>query len=85
MVGFINGKASPPPALSLAQNCQGWNNLPEVGGFLDQDYKTMSEMNVTLNIYNIISKVKNARGSAIHLLTHRERMILKPLVEKGLI
>ena len=85
MVGFINGRSSPPPALSLAQNCQGWNNLPEDGGYLDQDYKTMSEMNVTMNIYNIVNKVKNARGSAIHLLTNRERKMLKPLVEQGLI
>lgn len=71
--------------LLLGQNCQGWNVLPEPGGYLDQDYKTMVEMNVTVNIYNLVTKVKNARGSAIHMLSERERLLLKPLVERGLI
>ena len=71
--------------LLLGQNCQGWSVLPESGGYLDQDYKTMVEMNVTVNIYNLINKVKNARGSAIHMLTKQDRLLLKPLVERGLI
>ncbi len=85
MIGFWHGRNTAPVALSLGQNCQGWNQLPEAGGYLDQDYKTMTEMNIALNIYSVVNKVKNAKGAAIHQLTNSERKILKPLVEQGLI
>ena len=81
----MQGRGSSPPELLLGQNCQGWNVLPEVGGYLDQDYRTMMGMNIALSIYSAVTKVKGARGAAIHSLTASERMILKPLVERGLI
>lgn len=59
--------------------------LPESGGYLEQDYRIMTGMNIALNVYNAVTKVKDAHGAAIHNLSTSERMVLKPLVEKGLI
>jgi len=83
-VAYLHGEAS-PPELKLGQNCQGWNKLPEAGGYLDQDYKTITGMNIALNIYNVVTKVKGAKGSDIHKLSDMERRMLKPLIEQGLI
>ena len=85
MAGYIRDINPAPPMLTLAQNCEGWNTLPEAGGYLDQNYKNLCEMNVCLNYYRVISKTKNARGNAIHMLTHSERKLLKPLVDQGLL
>ena len=80
MVGFVKGSGSPPPSLTLGQNCEGWKTLPDNGGYLDQDYTMMSSMNIALNIYRVVNKVKGARGSAIHLLSPSERRLIKPLM-----
>ena len=74
-----------PPALTLARNCEGWGTLPDAGGYLDQDYSTMISMNVAMNVYKVVSKARNAQGKAIHSLTHDERLMLKSLIDRGLV
>jgi len=85
VVGYVIGKNPAPPSLTLGQNCTGWGTLPEAGGYLDQKYDIMVSMNLALNYYQVISKTKNAKGKGIHALSHAERMLLKPLVERGLL
>lgn len=85
MAGYIKGRLGSPPELTLGQNCRGWSVLPEPGGYLDQDYKTMYGMNIALNIYGVVTRVKGFSGRSIHQLSDSERRMLKPLVERGLL
>lgn len=75
----------PPPELILAWQCERWGCLPEIGGYLNQDYRTMRLMTSLSNVYYAISKLRNLRGEKIHTLTENDRKILKYLVDMGLI
>ena len=83
-MAYLYGEAS-PPELRLGQNCQGWNVLPIAGGYLDQDYRTITGMNIALNTYNVVTKVKGSKGKDIHKLSDMDRRMLKPLIDRGLI
>ena len=51
-----NGKAPPPPELSLMWRCQQFGCLPEAGGYNDQDFATMERAAVFDRVYNFIKR-----------------------------
>lgn len=76
----------PPPAeLRLAWQCQKWNTLPNDGNLLGQDYLTMHRMTTLSNIQNAVVRIKSLKGKQIHTLTDNERMILRYLMDLGLL
>lgn len=85
VVGAVDSDETPPPALQIAWNCQKWNCLPDSGGYLEQDYALMKNMTISLNIYNALSRLRNAKGAQIHSLTESDRKILRVLVDLGLL
>ena len=55
-----NGKAPPPPELSLLWRCRQFSCLPEAGGYNDQDAPTMERAAAFDNVYSFIKR--NRRG-----------------------
>lgn len=81
----ITDNASPPAELKLAWQCKRWNALPEDGNLLGQDYVTMRRMTTLENVYNAVTRIKSLKGKNIHQLTDGERMILRFLMDEGLL
>jgi len=50
----------------------------------DQDYQTMTHMQATLNIYNVLRKWYASGGKAVHNLTEHDRLILRYLKDNGM-
>ena len=59
------GQGPPPPLLQLAFWC-GSQHLPDVGGMLDQDYKTMRHMMAVKNAYETVDYARGLVGKDIH-------------------
>lgn len=85
MVLCVDGEGSPPQELQIAWACNRWRCAPSAGGYFDQDYFLMQRMGYFTSIYNALTKLRNSRGKEIHRLTENERMILKWLVDLGLL
>lgn len=77
------GDGDPPPDLELALMCQKWNTLPEAGGMLDQDARTMKRMSGVLAIHNVLKRWRSLTGKNIHQLTEGERRLLRMLKDLG--
>lgn len=69
----------------MAWHCERWHCLPEGGGMMDQDYRMMREMAACANVYNALSRLRNALGEQIHQLSDNDREILGLLVRLGLL
>jgi hypothetical protein len=85
VVDCIDNGEPPPAELRLAWDCKFWGTLPDTGAYYDQDYFLLSRMRALSNVYNAVSKLRNSKGTQIHSLTNNERMILKQLVDMGLL
>ena len=85
MVDCIDNGEPPPSDLRLAWDCKYWNTMPEAGAYLDQDYFLLSRMRALSNVYNVVSKLRNMKGTQIHQLTDSDRKLLKMLVDLGLL
>lgn len=81
----VENEGDPPPELRLALMCQKWNTLPEAGGMLDQDARTMKQMSGVLAVHNALTRWRTLIGKQIHQLTEGERQILRMLKDLGLI
>ncbi len=81
----MDGEAAAPPDLRIAWDCQRYHCLPDAGGYLDQDYRTMTRMTSLSNIYNAYAHYRNAQGSQIHGLSEGERRILRWLKDAGVL
>ena len=55
-----NGKANPPPELTLIWKCRQFGCLPEAGGYNQQDDITMTRAGMYERVYNFIKR--NRRG-----------------------
>lgn len=77
------GKGSPPPPLSLAWYC-GNNLLPERGGVLDQDYKTMVQMRVLSNVYSAVQQAPHYTGEKIHGMPTEMKRVIAMLRKRGM-
>ena len=75
----------PPRELQLHWWCERFSCLPEAGGLLDQDYFLISHMVVFSNIYQVMHKLHSLYGKQIHQLTGSDRMILRTLLDMGLL
>ena len=74
---------APPPILVMAWDVDRWHTLPDAGGLLDQDYHTLQQMRIALNIYQMITKLHNLKGEQIHSLSEGERAFIKALMDMG--
>jgi len=83
-VAVLRDDASPPAELRLAWNCERWKTLPEAGGWLDQDYRTVTRMTVLSNVYDACSQWRNLTGERIHLMSEQTRRILRALLDQGI-
>ena len=82
-VGAAHGK--PPPAeLQLAWDCKRWGALLEGGGLLDQPYKTMTGMSMSISIYETIAYMKSLAGRDIHRLTDGQRRTIRWIQDQGI-
>ena len=77
--------APPPVELRLAWQCERWRTLPDDGNLYRQDFQTMFRMNLTSNIYNAVLRIYSLKGNQIHDLTENERIILRMLMDNGLL
>ena len=59
--------------------------LPDAGGVYDQDYNLMLSMSAALNIFRTVRKLNNSVGAQIHNLTDSERVIIRRLMEWGML
>ena len=66
-----------PALILLARRCQKWNALPDSGGYLDQDSMLLNQVNVLTNIYDVVLRVSNLSGEAIHSMNLQERLIIR--------
>ncbi len=73
-----------PAELLLAFWCDQYHTLPDPGGMLEQDYRTIVLMNALLNIYRAVHHFVFARGEEIHNLTPDERKTLRRLMDMGI-
>jgi hypothetical protein len=62
----------------------GDDHLPDTGGVLDQDYRTMKRMRATRNVYDAVRQAKNATGKQIHSLSPSTLNIIASLRKQGL-
>jgi hypothetical protein len=85
VVDSASGEAPPPPELRIAWQCERWNCLPDAGGYLDQDFVTVTRMTALSNVYNAVVRIKSLTGKNIHKLTDSERRILRVLKDEGII
>jgi hypothetical protein len=85
VVDCVDGEASAPPDLRIAWDCQRYHCLPDAGGYLDQNYRTMLRMTILSNIYNAYAHYRNSQGAQIHTLGESDRRILRYLKDEGLL
>jgi len=71
--------------LALAWACKSWQTLPEAGGYYDQPWATMQNMNAAQNVYNSVIAVRRAKGEQIHRLPPEVLNTVAWLGEQGLI
>lgn len=69
--------------LELAWMC-GQYHLPETGGVLDQDYKTMRLMNAARNAHAVIERARRTTGKDIHNLPAGDKQTLAALRKMGI-
>lgn len=81
----ITSNAPPPPELKLAWSCERWKTLPDAGGLYDQDYQLLHRMNAFINIHNAVQRIKSLKGTQIHTLSDNERLILRFLMDNGIL
>ena len=81
----VDGDGDPPPELILSWQCSRWACLPDTGGYFEQDYSIMRRMTTLANVYNALTKYRNAKGAQIHNLTESDRRILRFLKDAGLL
>lgn len=81
----ITDNAPPPSELKLAWSCERWKTLPDAGGLYDQDYSLLHRMNAFTNIYNAVQRIKTLKGKQIHSLSDSERLILRYLMDNGIL
>lgn len=79
------GHGAPPADLLLAWQCERWNTLPEAGGYMDQDYRTVYRMTALANMHRAVVRIKSLSGKDIHKLTDGERRILRALMDNGIL
>ena len=85
MVLAADGNGSPPPPLELALLC-GDNFLPDGGGIHDQDYATMLQMRIALNVYQTVRYMRSLTGNQINThLTSGQRILLGELYHLGIL
>lgn len=77
------GKGQPPPMLSLAFYC-GDHLLPESGGVLDQDYKTMMQMRTLSNIYYTVQQAPTYTGHDIHKIPPSMQRVISALMKRDM-
>lgn len=75
----------PPPELTLGWYCEKWKALPGAGGVLDQEYQVMRRITAMLNIYDAVTRLRGMRGAQIHGLTDNERVIIRYLLDNGML
>lgn len=81
----VDDEGDPPPELLLSWECSRYNVLPDAGGVYDQEWALLYRMRIATNIYNALSKLRNAKGKEIHRLTDGERAIIKWLIDEKVI
>ena len=64
--------------LTLAWYC-GDSHLPEGGGMLDQDYRTMRLMRAARNAYDVVERTKRLVGDEIHKMPTGDKRIISYL------
>lgn len=82
VVDTARGQGRAPMELQMAWMC-GDMRLPDAGGVFDQDAALMARMGACRNIYNTITRMREAKGAQIHQLSDRERRIIRSLMEGG--
>jgi hypothetical protein len=85
VVECVDSDEPPPAELRLAWDCKYWNTMPDAGAYYDQDYFLLMRMRSLSNIYNVMTKLRNAHGAQIHSLTENDRKLLKYIMDLGLI
>ena len=85
VVECVTDNAPPPADLTLSWQCQRWHTLPEAGGMFDQDYRLVYRMTALSNIYDVVTRVRSLKGAEIHRLTDSERLILRRLMDYGIL
>jgi hypothetical protein len=54
----------PPRELKLALQCRMWNNLPLAGGILDQPFRLVEKMSLSIRLYDVYSTMLRAENIA---------------------
>lgn len=85
VVECITDNAPPPAELTLAWQCERWHTLPDGGGYLDQDYRRVFLMTALANVHIAVTRARNLKGKDIHKLTDSERLILRSLMDNGIL
>ena len=81
----VISRAPPPHELAMAWQCKRWNCLPDSGGLYEQDYVLTRRMAYFENVYHAVYRIRNLKGKNIHQLTENERLILRALMDKGIL
>jgi len=85
-VDCAQNEGNPPPELELYWYCKRFPGaLPNPGALLDQDAKTMYRMAALDSIYSAVTRLRNMYGAKIHQLTNSERVIIRSLIDEGLL
>lgn len=77
MVETATKNGEPPPILELYWRCQRWGSLPNAGGILDQDYKTMRNLGIVSSTYEAAKAWKEFKA------TDDQKKIIANLVKMG--
>lgn len=78
------GEGPPPPELLLGWQCERFHCLPDLAGYYDQDYKTMTHMTALMNVHSVVKRWRSLSGKQVHTLTDAERRILRSLKDMGI-
>lgn len=81
----VTDNAPPPSYLVLGWQCERWHSLPEPGALFEQDYYTIYRMSALINVHNAVYRAKHLTGRNIHKLTDPERLVLRHLMNKGIL
>lgn len=83
-MAVVDDDGPPPPELRLVWMCAKYHCLPDVGGLMDQDWRTLHRMTVFENVYNAQSRLRSAKGAEIHNIPAHDMEIIAWLRKNGL-
>lgn len=70
--------------LQLFWMCRNYESLPDQGGVLDQDAKTMKVMGFLGYIHSTVQRIRGLEGAEISKLTPEEGELWSWLIKQGL-